>query len=122
MVCGLKKICLIASKNTCVDTVCSEIDLNAIFNVPNVFTPDGDGINDQFFINNTSCLKEYHLAILNRWGMTIFETTLEGNGWDGHTASGVPSPEGTYYYILKTTSLSGKDETTKGFLSLIRGK
>ncbi len=120
--CGSKKICLTAGKNGCSDTACSIIDLNSIFNIPNVFTPDGDGINDVFFINNTACIKDFHLEIFNRWGMTIFESVQSGNGWDGYTPSGVASPDGTYYYLLKTTSLAGKDESIKGFISLVRKK
>lgn len=117
--CGPKKICLIAGKNSCIDTVCSEIEVSQLFSFPNVFSPNGDDVNDLFFINN-SCVKDYHLEIFNRWGMKIFETFLSGDGWDGHTASGVPSPDGVYYYILKTTSLTGKDDNTNGFFSLVR--
>lgn len=117
--CGSKRICLIASKNSCIDTACSDINVNQLFNIPNVFSPDGDGINDLFVIDN-SCLKEYHLEIFNRWGMKVFETFLPGRGWDGYTASGVSSPAGTYYYILKTISLTGKDDSTNGFITLLR--
>ncbi len=117
--CGPQKICLIASKNNCIDSVCSNIEINQLYSIPNVFTPDGDGINDLFFIDNT-CLNDYHLEIFNRWGMKVFETY--SGGWDGYTRSGVPSPDGTYYYILKITSQKGKDESRNGFVSLVRKK
>lgn len=115
--CGQQTICLIAAQDNCVDTVCSDIDVNELFSIPNVFSPDGDGINDRFFINN-SCLKEYHLEIFNRWGMKIFETSY--GGWDGYTTSGIPSPDGVYYYILKTTSQTGMNDHTNGFITLVR--
>lgn len=118
--CGSKNICLIASKNNCIDTVCSEIEVNEIFSIPNVFTPDGDGINDLFLINN-SCLKDFTLEIFNRWGMKIIETS--SGGWDGRTKSGIEANDGTYYYIFKAVSLlAGKDYNSKGFISLVRKK
>lgn len=120
-ICGPQKICLIASKNNCIDTLCSDIEVNQLNSIPNIFTPDGDDINDRFIINN-SCLKDYHLEIFNRWGMKVFETFFAGGGWDGYTAGGVQSPDGTYFYILKTTSFTGKDDSTNGFVSLVRKK
>lgn len=118
--CGPQKICLIASKNNCIDTVCSDIEVDELYSVPNVFTPDADGINDIFIIDNT-CLKEDVLEIYNRWGMKVFETT--SGGWDGRMTSGVQASEGTYYYIFKAVSLlAGKDYDSKGFISLVRKK
>lgn len=117
--CGKQKICLTASNNNCIDTTCSEFDVNELAIIPNVFSPDGDGINDVFYINNT-CLKDFYLEIFNRWGMKIFETT-KGGGWDGYTASGIKSPDGTYYYIFKGISIiSNKDYGTAGAVSLVR--
>jgi len=118
--CGPQRICLTASKDNCVDTACSDIDVNELYIIPNIFTPDGDGINDIFFINN-SCIKEYTLEIYNRWGMKIFESS--SGGWDGRTKSGVEVSDGTYYYIFKAVSLlAGKDYNSKGFVSLVRKK
>ena len=95
------------------DLICQD------YTVPNVFTPDGNGINELFVIND-NCIKDFHLQIYNRWGMKLFETTLPGHGWDGRTDSGLPSPEGTYYYILKTISLSGKESSSAGSVLLLR--
>lgn len=118
--CGPQKICLIATKNNCIDTVCSDIELSDLLTIPNIFSPDGDGSNDLFFINNT-CLKEYTLEIFNRWGMKVVE--ISSGGWDGRTKSGVEASDGTYYYMLKAVSLlPGKEYDSKGFVSLVRKK
>lgn len=120
--CGSQQICLtVSNSNNCIDSSCTDIIVNELAVIPNVFSPDGDGINDVFFINNT-CLNDYSLEIFNRWGMKIFETFLPAGGWDGYTASGIPSPDGTYYYILKTISLTDKDYNKNGFISLLRMK
>ncbi len=118
--CGPQTICLISNKNNCIDTVCTDIELSDLLSIPNVFSPDGDGSNDQFFINST-CLKEYTLEIFNRWGMKVVEIT--SGGWDGRTKSGVEASDGTYFYMLKATSLlPGKEYDSKGVISLVRKK
>ncbi|MFZ5555072.1 MAG: choice-of-anchor L domain-containing protein [Bacteroidota bacterium] len=66
--------------------------------IPNVFSPNGDGINDVFYIDNL----EYHpnsiLIVYNRWGQIVFESSSYLNNWNGDGVS-----DGVYYYILKKT-------------------
>jgi gliding motility-associated-like protein len=83
------------------------------YRIPNVFTPNGDGTNDVFYIN-TEIFKAEHLSIYNRWGIKVFESGNYFN-WDGRTTSGETCHAGTYYYILQTET-----ETYKGFLELVR--
>jgi gliding motility-associated-like protein len=118
--CGSQQVCLTVSNGVCSDSACTDIVVNELAIIPNVFTPDGDGVNDIFFINNT-CLEGYLLEIYNRWGQKIFESTT--GGWDGHTTAGNIASDGTYYFIFKgTSSISQKDYSTEGYLSLIRSK
>lgn len=118
--CGPQTICLISSIDNCIDTACNDIDGNEEYIIPNVFSPDGDGINDLFFINN-SCIKNYTLEIFNRWGMKIFESS--SSGWDGRSKAGVEESDGTYFYIFKAVSLlADKDYDSKGVISLVRKK
>src|SRR5581483_10933535 len=54
--------------------------------IPNAFTPNGDGVNDYFFPRQylTKGLTSFSMNIYNRWGQLIFETTnIDGRGWDG---------------------------------------
>src|SRR6218665_3348957 len=73
---GLQTVCLTADNNGCTDTECMVIDVDVFefINIPNVFTPDGDGTNDFFFINNSG-MKEFQLDIYNRWGTKVFSSS-----------------------------------------------
>jgi gliding motility-associated-like protein len=121
---GPQTVCLIATNSTgCADSICKQVfvDVTEYINIPNVFTPDGDGTNDYFFIDNTG-LKEYSLDIYNRWGVKVFEGATANISWDGRSTSGVPMSDGTYFYILKAVTVTGKDYSQEGFINLIRGK
>lgn len=67
--------------------------------VPNVFTPNGDGKNDEFRVAYRS-LKEFHCWVYNRWGKLVYEWTDPAKGWDG-TINGRPATEGAYYYVIR---------------------
>ena len=111
--------------------------------VPNVFTPNGDGVNDEFRVQYRS-LAEFHCWIYNRWGHLVYEWTDPSKGWDG-TINGNPCAEGAYFYVIRargtdadpkqgyTTKAAYKrhqlnDETMTGIyqlsgdINLIRGK
>ena len=89
---------------------------------PNVFTPNGDGVNDYFFPRSylTRGLVEFEMSIYNRWGEKIYETTnTEGLGWDG-TYNNVKQPEGVFIYKISAKFKDGQKETKQGNLTLIR--
>jgi gliding motility-associated-like protein len=102
----------------CLDTLVYTINVLEGIIIPNVFTPNGDGTNDQFYIPNSG-VKEFYIEIFNRWGLKLFETTASEIRWDGRTAAGVRVSDGTYYYILKAVMPSGKDYSTHGFLEVL---
>lgn len=112
---------IVTSPAGCTDTILSLVAVNEGILIPNVFTPDGDGTNDQFYIPNSG-LQEFSIEIFNRWGVKVFETTADEIRWDGTSTSGVKMSDGTYYYILKAVSTSGKDYSTTGFLTLLGSK
>jgi gliding motility-associated-like protein len=66
--------------------------------IPNVFSPDANGLNDKFWISATN-YKSFNLKIYNRWGEKLFESTSAKSMWDG-TFNGSRCPEGVYIYIL----------------------
>lgn len=75
---------------------------------PNVFTPNGDGKNDEFRVTYRS-LREFHGWIYNRWGKLVFEWTDPAKGWDG-TINGRPAAAGAYYYVIRALGTdAGKD-------------
>ena len=73
-------------------------DVIAAANVPNVFTPNRDGSNDFFGPMITSGFKE--MVIYNRWGQVVYETIEPNKPWQGD-CEGTPSPDGTYFYIIR---------------------
>ena len=64
------------------------------FAIPNAFTPNGDGINDTYFLQANN-VKSFHMDIFNRWGETVFSTNDISTAWDG-TYKGKPQPTGAY--------------------------
>lgn len=106
---GCKKSSLIAVD---VDIPCRD------FFIPNVFTPNGDGINDTYYIK-VKYMSLYNISIYNRWGQEIFHSTDPTSPWDG-TVHGSPAPAGVYYYIIRTTCDDGNSFRKDGFLQLIR--
>lgn len=84
-------------------------------NFPNVFTPNGDGLNDVFEIlglPEDMCYNRFEtIRVFNRWGKVLFESNTRDFKWDGEDY-----PSGTYYYQLQYTQLSYRSN-----LSLIRG-
>jgi len=86
--------------------------------LPNAFTPDGDGVNDIFHVN-ASNVKEMHSKIINRWGQSLYEWDDINGGWDGKL-NGVYAPSGTYYYIVSIIHNDNSKEEKKGALELIR--
>ncbi|MEI7594774.1 MAG: choice-of-anchor L domain-containing protein [Bacteroidota bacterium] len=70
--------------------------INCPLTIPNVFTPNGDGLNDNFEIINIEYYSNYTLLVFNRWGKKVLESTNYKNDWNGDKSS-----DGTYYYILQ---------------------
>lgn len=85
--------------------------------IPNVFTPNGDNINDAFVIPGLEHYPENEFTVINRWGATVYDKKGYQNNWDG---SGLN--EGTYFYLLKVHTTSTKWDTYKGYLTLLRTK
>lgn len=84
--------------------------------IPNIFTPNGDNINDLFEIKSSK-LTFYHILITNRWGEPVFQSSDPTIHWDG-SIDGKLASEGTYFYVIKF--LCNNDERSKsGFLELV---
>lgn len=81
--------------------------------IPNVFTPNGDNVNDVFEFKGLS--GDFHFSIVNRWGEVVFETKEPNVFWDGTNLKGQPVSEGVYFYQL----VKG-DQTKHGFIQLDR--
>jgi len=95
---------------------------NCYMDIPNAFTPNGDGTNDYFYPRQllTKGLTSFNMDIYNRWGQLIYQTTsIDGRGWDG-TFNGTPQPEGVYVYVIEAAFKDGQYEHHQGNVTLIR--
>jgi gliding motility-associated-like protein len=95
------------------DTVMIDVSLDCSLTIPNIFTPNGDGVNDNFKIVGNG-LKSYSIMIYNRWGEKVFESTDILSPWTGGGKQ-----DGTYYYILKAETSNGKLFEKQGYVQLL---
>lgn len=88
--------------------------------VPNAFTPNGDGANDEFRVAYRS-LKKFHLVIYNRWGRKVYSSNNPEQGWDGKIGGAKASP-GVYFYVIEAEGYEdGENYKKHGTVHLIRG-
>ncbi len=116
-------VLLVAFDNTCLDTTINCFEVNQACHlsdsIPNVFTPNNDGINDIFTFKNTG-LQTLTCTLFNRWGMEIYSYNAINSGWDGRTYGEQIAPVGTYYYILSATCVDGTQKQGHGFVEVLR--
>lgn len=86
--------------------------------IPNVFTPNGDGRNDEFKVYGNT-ITAMSMKIFNQWGELVFEGRDAAKGWDG-SYKGKQQPVGVYIYVIRLTLLSGEDTLKKGDINLVR--
>ncbi|MGB1315745.1 MAG: choice-of-anchor L domain-containing protein [Chitinophagales bacterium] len=94
------------------------VENNLKFFIPNSFSPNGDGINDVHFVYGEA-LRDFQMSIYNRIGEKVFESNIQGNGWDG-TFKGEMQSTGVYTFFFKATYLDDKEIDLKGSITLLR--
>ena len=80
------------------------------------FSPNGDGSNDYWYVEDIDKFTGRVVQIYNRWGHLIFEEACDPECWDG-TIDGKDAPVGTYYYII---DLGNGDEPFTGTVTIVR--
>ena len=123
---GVYQVCLVAiNKNGCVDTTCKELIIYdpLLFEPVNIFSPDGDGINDQFtFHNYAQAVAEFNCVIVNRWGVEMFTMTNIADAWDGNNTGGDPCDDGVYFYTYTGVADNGTLFEGQGTIQIINSK
>lgn len=92
-----------------------------VITVPNVFTPDGDLLNDKFKPVLSFTPKDYHLIITDRNSRVLYETRNHLDEWDG-THNGTPQSQGVTLWFLKVNTPSDKSITRTGTVTIIRNR
>lgn len=110
----------IVNEGNCPDTARLDICIlppTPIF-IPDIFSPNGDGNNDEFFVRGLGII-DMQLIIYDRWGQRMYEGSDPLEGWDG-THRSKPMPSGAYVYHVSVVLNNGRRETYKGDFVLIR--
>jgi len=102
----------------CMSSAQDTITLKESFiKVPNVFTPNGDGINDEFRVAYRS-ICEFHCWVYNRWQHLVYKWDDPTKGWDG-TYNGKKEPASAYIYIIEARGCDGQFYKLKGTVNLL---
>ena len=86
----------------CVDSICQQIAFFPTVEVPNVFTPNSDGVNDELVLQTTST-ERIKTTIYSRWGTKVFESSVLGEYWDGRF-EGRPVAPGVYFLTVEVAN------------------
>ncbi|TNE67886.1 MAG: gliding motility-associated C-terminal domain-containing protein [Bacteroidetes bacterium] len=103
------------------------VDNCPYYELPNVFTPNGDGFNDLYTpFPNWRFVERIDMQIFNRWGNVVFETTDPSINWNGRNSAGNEVAEGTYLYVCKVYErrVDGvvlRPDVLSGYIEIIRG-
>ena len=104
------------------EVVIKEMGCTVEINIPNIFTPNGDGLNDLFGVEfiPVENVKEFQMYIYNRWGRLVFSTENCETLWDGNNGKGAPCPAGIYYSAIRFIDILGKEYQYHISLTLLR--
>lgn len=113
----ISMFCLLFVCNFCVNAQtgsCNELI------IPDIITPNNDGINDDWVIECIENFPDNELQVYNRWGQMIYHAFGYDNNWDGTwDKTKGDAPDGTYVYIIKV-KVNGEEKTTTGALTIKR--
>jgi gliding motility-associated-like protein len=117
---GLYEVTLqVVTENGCMDTVVESIEVAELFQLPNVLTPNNDGINDQLEVYS-SFADRIEIDIYNRWGHTVWAGSGSKLLFYGRTREGIELSSGTYYYRMLASYLNSVQREYTGHIEVIR--
>jgi gliding motility-associated-like protein len=98
-------------------TESGEVDALRLF-IPNAFTPNDDGVNDFFYITNSS-FSVFNFSVFDRWGNQVYVTNNSNFQWDGKI-NGKPVPTDIYVFVFQGTTLDNLEIKRSGTISVVR--
>ncbi len=119
---GDNEVCLTVThpEGGCTDTYCEIINISADFKflIPTAFTPNNDGLNDEYVIRGFG-VENFKFLIFNRWGEKVFESNKFGDKWDGWFRK-KEQDIGVFVYYIEARVAGGKEFLQKGNITLIK--
>jgi gliding motility-associated-like protein len=100
-----------------IDEICVDVGTQFALYTPNSFTPNGDGLNDEFIIKGFG-ISDIHLNIFDRWGEKLFSSSNETENWNG-SYKGKVCETGTYYWQINFVSANGLRQQKTGLVNLL---
>jgi gliding motility-associated-like protein len=113
----------VENQNGCSDTVYGTqiVEGEYAFFLPNSFTPNGDGVNDEFYpVGDKVSVENYSFKVFNRWGEMVFSTDEFGTGWDGTYQSSQVSTDAYIWKIDLVDASTGEEKSFNGYVLLTR--
>ncbi|MDZ4666071.1 MAG: gliding motility-associated C-terminal domain-containing protein [Bacteroidota bacterium] len=101
-----------------IDEVCIEITKDWSVYIPNVFTPNFDGLNDAFIVYGVG-ISDIEVTIFDRWGEQIYHDNQQTKGWDG-TVRDSEGKQDVYQYLVSFKAIDGKKHTKTGHVTLLK--
>ncbi len=114
---------VLRGENICgslIDTVTTVTCNTRCVNFPTAFTPNGDGLNDVFKAGAFCPVSSYHLAVFDRFGQKVFETTDPVRGWDGRIYGKKADPGGYTYFCVYYDFMLKRELTLRGQVTLLK--
>jgi gliding motility-associated-like protein len=111
----------VENSHGCADSICVFVQVDQTCGelfVPNFFSPNDDGVNDQLCVYG-KCIEQMYFAIYDRWGEKVFESTDQSKCWNG-VFKGEKMNTAVFVYYLQATLVNGSSITRKGNISLTR--
>ncbi|MFW5709875.1 MAG: gliding motility-associated C-terminal domain-containing protein, partial [Bacteroidota bacterium] len=112
---------VVTSENQCFavsDSITVFVLIDFTLEMPDAFTPNGDGVNDVVHVQGKKINKLIDFKVFNRWGNLVFETTDLNEGWDG-TLKGKRLPTDTYTYMIRALTIHDYEVFKKGTILLL---
>ncbi len=99
-----------------------DFEINKVeFSLPNVFSPNSDGVNDEFKINNLLFYGgNFLISVYNKWGVLVYENNDVNFNWDGTNIYNKPCVEGVYYYVIHYVNDCSVFKSYSSFINLFR--
>ena len=116
---GKYKVLITVSNTSCSarDSITVDVSESALW-IPNAFSPNGDGANDEFRVAYRS-LASFECTVYNRWGRRVYSSNDPSKGWDG-TIGGKPAAAAPYFYVVNAVGTDGRKYSRKGDINLLR--